>query len=67
VLRWKILLSKFSKAIYGNLKYEDGHVFINLDRMESWLAPSMDLDIMTLPIVVELSVIVTCSIGHILR
>jgi hypothetical protein len=46
-------LSKFSKAIYGNLKYEDDHVFINLDRAESWHAPSMDLDVITPPVSIK--------------
>jgi hypothetical protein len=41
------MLSKFSKAIYVYLKYEDDHVFINLDRAESWLVANMDLDIVT--------------------
>jgi hypothetical protein len=44
------MLSKFSKAIYVNLKYEDDHVFINLERVESWLAPSVDLDVVTPPV-----------------
>jgi hypothetical protein len=47
------MLSKFSKAIYGNLKYKDDHVFINLDRAESWLAPSMDLNIVTSPVSIK--------------
>jgi hypothetical protein len=47
------MLSKFSKAIYVYLKYEDDHVFINLDRAESWLAANMDLDIVTPPMSIK--------------
>jgi hypothetical protein len=55
------------------MKYEDDHNFLNLDWTESWLAPSLRLDIVT-PFVLTkdrllygLLVIVTCSTGHKLR
>jgi hypothetical protein len=47
--------------------------FVNRDQAKSWLVPSLSLDVVTPLVSVkdrslsELSVIVTCSTGHILR
>jgi hypothetical protein len=56
-----------------NLKYEDDHNYLNLDWTESWIAPSLRLDVVTLFVstkdrsLYSLLVIVACSTGHILR
>jgi hypothetical protein len=55
-----------------SLKYEDDHNFLNLDWMESWLAPSLRLDVVTPSVstkdrsLYDLLVIVTSSTSHIL-
>jgi hypothetical protein len=35
------------------LMYENDHFFINLDQVESWLVPSLSLDIVTPPVLIK--------------